>query len=265
MLAAGKNDGGGWKFHLWKKKEWFDACWHYPPVLSPFHGTYKANWICTFILHWILFTAGRATIITLFFGNGTLHIWHMTHSNTHKMEHVCTASLPLWLTLTKVTKYMFTGVGVCAGEMEVGSNRGQSFLLSLCKGWDAWRCGFVSEAEWEKHDIRNNENKNRACVFLQTHVCLMGDKARAAAHCDWFPLRFPSYTSSKGDMVGLNRIKKAQPWQCCNQKDQGKRNDDVNATCCICTFIYCPFPVLWDFRHCEGSLHKPGWVTGQRH
>lgn len=69
-----------------KKKGRFDACWHYPSVLSSFHGAHKANWIRTSTLHWILFTAGRASFITFFVlppRNRTLHIWHMTHSNTH--------------------------------------------------------------------------------------------------------------------------------------------------------------------------------------
>lgn len=94
-----------------KKRERFDACWHYPPVLSPFHGAHKANWICALTLHWILFTAGRATFIT-FFCKRRLHIWHMTHSHTHKqtqkMKHISAASFPLWVTLTKATEYMFT-------------------------------------------------------------------------------------------------------------------------------------------------------------
>lgn len=69
-----------------KKKGRFDACWHYPSVLSSFHGAHKANWIRTSTLHWILFTAGRASFITFFVlppRNRTLHIWHTTHSNTH--------------------------------------------------------------------------------------------------------------------------------------------------------------------------------------
>lgn len=71
------------------KKGRFDACWHYPSVLSSFHGAHKANWIRTSTLHWILFTAGRATFITFFFHphNRTLHIWHMTHSNTHRRQN----------------------------------------------------------------------------------------------------------------------------------------------------------------------------------
>lgn len=70
-----------------KKWERFDACWHYQPVLSSFHGAHKANWICTSTLHWILFTAGRSTFITFFFWNTTLHICHMTHSNTHRLHN----------------------------------------------------------------------------------------------------------------------------------------------------------------------------------
>lgn len=73
---------------------------------------------------------------------------------------------------------------------------------------------------------------------------------------------FPTFASSKGDTVILNTITKAEPGRRRNQTGPGRRNEDVNSGCCICTFIYRPFSVLSVFRQREGCVCKTGWMTG---
>lgn len=97
-------------------------------------------------------------------------------------------------------------------------------------------------------------------VWIFSH--LRHGKSRAKVPRDWFFLCFRLHASSKWDMVLLNTIKKAEPWHYCNQTERVRRNEGDNSRCCICTFIYCPFPIPSLFCQCEGCVYKLRCMTG---
>lgn len=208
-----------------KKKGRFDACWHYPSVLSSFHGAHKANWIRTSTLHWILFTAGRASFITFFVlppRNRTLHIWHMTHSNTHgrrntlaQLHFHCGSrwQKPHNKCLLVVCACVWACARVCVecmreewGGMRRGAGMNSSLLPASCKGRDRESWGFVCvitcvrarQSEKRENMMKPTLKIRKRIIFRHLRVCvcvcafhIFVYKSKSRVPRDWFSLCFP--------------------------------------------------------------------------